>query len=435
MMIRKSPLEYKGPKAYFTDFDHRLVSRHDSLEELLLNGERKLKALLLIKGNIVIAASHLASEFSYNFFKKHQELLCSGAIIPAFRSDKNDISELFKEKTFKEKGSAISFYLEKINETVSWDLDPNSTWFRDRFLADLDNNNSLIRRNINHKHAAILNELANRIRNNKKLSRLTIDEAAGKLPHKERITLLNYRELLYHISGARVVQCESALPQENYIDFDIADMTQHRTKLSDQQILFKLFMELVFDSFQKHPLSVELIDQLSFHDVLEIRQPILESTFQEKYDELISLAVNSNRGDSDHLFNIEQLEGIRTTLVDSFKSIIDEQMPRFITRKALEESKKLLSTSSSVALGIAGLVPVVGTVASLASIIKETPALLVNLSNMHSTASSIKNMAKYQELKNKAIHKMIKNSQFSDKTNFLDLANVLCETIAQRSTL
>ena len=81
--------------------------------------------------------------------------------------------------------------------------------------------------------------------------------------------------------GARVVNCESALPQENYIDYDLSDLTQKRTRLSEDQILSKLFRELVFDSLQKRFLPVDMLDLLSFEDILKIRKPLLGSVFQE----------------------------------------------------------------------------------------------------------------------------------------------------------
>ena len=130
-MRRVKPETIRGPRAYFTDFDHRIVDRTRSLATLRQKGERKLKALLLLKGQIVCAASHLSTRFAYGFFKENPILLTSGSILPAFRSDKKDFSELFARKRFKEKNSAIQFYKDHIQKTVDWELDKNSMWFRD----------------------------------------------------------------------------------------------------------------------------------------------------------------------------------------------------------------------------------------------------------------------------------------------------------------
>ena len=151
-MIRINPKSLRGPRAYFTDFDHRIIYRTRNIGAIKLKGERKLKALLILKGQIVCAASHLSTRFAYEFFKDNPILLTSGAIIPAFRSDKTDLSELFAKKRFKEKDSAIQFFKEHIQKTANWDLDENSMWFRNRFLADLEDDHSLIRTHISSKN-------------------------------------------------------------------------------------------------------------------------------------------------------------------------------------------------------------------------------------------------------------------------------------------
>jgi hypothetical protein len=60
-MERIDPKSLVGPRAYFTDFDHRIVERTRDLPRLRKAGERKLKGLLLVKGQIVCAAAHLAT--------------------------------------------------------------------------------------------------------------------------------------------------------------------------------------------------------------------------------------------------------------------------------------------------------------------------------------------------------------------------------------
>ena len=126
------------------------------------------------------------------------------------------------------------------------------------------------------------------------LGRETIDRASKGLPLKYRRLLQAYRKLLYHVSGARVVNCESALPQENYIDYDLADLQQRRDRLSEEQVLWKLLVELVLDSLQRAVLPIEMLDAISLEDVVKIREPLLASNFQQKYDELIRSVVASS---------------------------------------------------------------------------------------------------------------------------------------------
>lgn len=430
-MKRLSPKSFTGPRAYFTDFDPRIVMRTDP-EKLRVKVERKLKALLLVKGKIVCAASHLTSQFAYNFFYENPILLTERAIVPALRADKSCFAELFEKKRFKEKRSAITFFEEHIQEAVDWDLTDNSSWFRNRFLADLEDENSLINRHIGQEHKNTLIKLADEISKEPLLSRDLIDRVVKGLPRRERLILINYRELLYHISGARAVNCESALPQENYIDYDLADLTQKRTRLSEDQILTKIFLELVFDSLQKYLLPDNLLDLLTFRDIIEIRKPLLNTEFQNNYDKLVQMAVCSYSDSPDEILDIDTLEQIRQKLIETFKEVLNQQLPKFLKKRAFEQAKQLLSNSTSLALGIAGFVPVYGMIASAINAMKDTPALLVNVGETYSSMKALRNIQKYQAVKDKIIKKKIEHSRISDKSAFYDMVDVLLSVMAMR---
>jgi len=434
-MIRINPKSLRGPRAYFTDFDHRIIYRTRNIGAIKLKGERKLKALLILKGQIVCAASHLSTRFAYEFFKDNPILLTSGAIIPAFRSDKTDLSELFAKKRFKEKDSAIQFFKEHIQKTANWDLDENSMWFRNRFLADLEDDHSLIRTHISSKNQPIVKKLAAEIRRGSFLGRELIDRVAKDLPKNEKKLLQNYRELLYHMSGAQVVHCESALPQENYIDYDLADFRQKRVRLSEEQILSKLLIELVFDSLQKSMLPVELLDLLTFEDILLIRQPLLSSSFQNKYDSLIQSVVGSHASPKYELFNIEKLETIRKELSEVFDNVLQEELPRFLKKRALEQSKELASISSSVALGVAGAVPGVGLIASAISVMKDPPALFVNIGQTFSSIKSISKQNEYYQNKERLLRKEIEHSSIGEKATMYEMVDLLLNVISKRIKL
>lgn len=431
-MKRINPSSFSGPRAYFTDFDHRIVTRTSNLQTLKRKGERKLKALLLLKGQIVCAASHLATRFAYEFFEINPILLTSGAIIPAFRSDKTDLSELFARKRFKEKDSAIQFYKDSIQKTVNWNLDDNSMWFRDRFLSDLEDEQSVLRSHISDTYQGILSNLASEIRNGALLGRELIDRLAKDLPRSEKRLLQNYRELLYHVSGARVVNCESALPQENYIDYDLADIKQRRVRLSEEQILSKLFIELIFDSLQRSMLPVELLDLLSFEDIIAIRQPLMSTSFQTKYDQLIKKVMDTYSPDTHKILNIDELEKIRNDLSNTFDEILQKELPRFLKKKAFAQTKQLASVSSSVALGLAGAVPGVGLVASAISVLKDTPALCVNIGQTYQSMKSISNLDRYYQNKQRLLQKEIEESDISDKATFYEMVDLMLQVISKR---
>jgi len=432
-MKRIKPESFRGPRAYFTGFDYRIISRTKNHTLLKKTIERKLKVLLLLKSNVVCAASHLASRFAYGFFKDNPELLSQGYIIPAFRSDKHQIEELFEKKRFKDKNGAARFFADNIITTVDWELEENSAWFRDRFVEEFENEKSVIRSHLEKYSKGIIQQILNEVRSEELLSRDQINRVSIDLPPVPRRILLNYRELIYHMSGARVVNCESSLPQENYIDYDLADIRQKRTKLSEEQILLKMLIEFVIESFQGHAFPVELLDMLSFQDILWIRQPLLESDFQEKYDKLIrSIIEETQKGRGGFLLNLNEIEKIRNDLSATFQKVFEEELPFYLKKRAFAHAKELSGISCSLGLGFLGFIPVVGSLASAASVLKDTPAFLFNLGQTYQSIRSLSDYNEYILAKEKILKDSICSSEINDKSSIIDVVELLTLAISRR---
>lgn len=60
--------QFVGPRAYFTNIDHRLLGQQHVSLQLRRAVERELKVLLLTKQTVVCAASHLKGRFAYDQF-------------------------------------------------------------------------------------------------------------------------------------------------------------------------------------------------------------------------------------------------------------------------------------------------------------------------------------------------------------------------------
>lgn len=375
----------------------------------------------------------MTSDFTYSIFKDNPLLLNEGHIIPALSNDKQDIAELFENKRLKNKKTIIDFYQTNIKYTVNWEIIDNSSWFRDRFIAELENNDSLIRKHFLSLKSKQFEEIINHIRSKKTLSRTQIDNIAAQLQPTEKNVLLAFRELVYHISGARVVNCESALPQENYIDFDLTDLEHKRTRLSEDQILWKLLIELAFEYLQHRYIPIELLDMLSFQDIIMIRQPIMESSFQQKYDELVNTVIQGIKSKSNSfILKANELSKISFKLEKTFKSVFDDEMPKFLRKRAIESAKRLGSVTSSLALGALGFIPVLSAIAGTASILKDTPALLVNVSQMYSSVKSLVASEEYFQNKEKLLKKQIESIDFSEKSEFLDMLDMFSALISHR---
>jgi len=435
-MKRIEPINLTGPRAYFTAFDHRIVQRTTNLQDLRKEVERKLKLLLLIKSRITCGASHLTSEFAYSFFRDNPFLLKEGHIIPALSNDKKDIGELFEDKKLKNKKEIIEFYKENVSWTVNWEIVDNSSWFRNRFIEEFENDASLMRKRLTSIKSKQFKDIIATIKAKRTLSRTVIDNIARQLPSTERNVLLAFRELVYHISGARVVNCESALPQENYIDFDLADLENKRTRLSEDQILWKLFIELAFESLQKRPIPIDLLDMLSFQDILAIRLPILDSTFQSRYDVLVNAVVQGIKPDSpSFLLNADQLSILSIGLAETFKTVLDDEMPKFLKKRAISSAKKLGTVTTSVALGALGFIPVLSAVTGTMSILKDTPALLVNVGQTYSSLKSLAKSEEYYFNKERLLKKQIEDIDISEKSEFLDMLDMLSTLISHRTRI
>jgi hypothetical protein len=132
-----------------------------------------------------------------------------------------------------------NFYRDYINKVVDWELMENVTWFRTTLLRLLKNKHSVIRRNLSSLSKKKLDFLLNKIEGNEILTREIILKTISNWSTKEQRILLDFVNLVYHMSGARVVNCESALPQENYIDYSLTDFFKHRVILSDTTSVFK----------------------------------------------------------------------------------------------------------------------------------------------------------------------------------------------------
>ncbi|MFW9879785.1 MAG: hypothetical protein ACFFG0_42465 [Candidatus Thorarchaeota archaeon] len=192
-MERIEPVTLKGNNDYFTDFDYRILSRIGTTEEIDNYIQISLKEKLLTKNTLVIAASHLTSEYVYNLFRKFPLALKSGLIMPAFPRDKIDLSELFEDKQGKEKEDIINFYKDNISKTVLWDLASNSKFFKDTFHYNINHETIFhrkLKRILNEKE---INELIEEIEKSELLSRETIENFTKKYPASQEL-ILNFRD-------------------------------------------------------------------------------------------------------------------------------------------------------------------------------------------------------------------------------------------------
>lgn len=443
-MLRIDPRQFTGPRAYFTNFDNWIIKGQNDLPLFRKEIERKLKVLILTKSNIVCAGAHLTSEFVYEIFRDNPVLLAREIIIPAFEESRiqtsEDIAKLFVKKEYKTSGKKeeiIGFFKENIQSGVKWQLEDNSGWFKNTFLSELENPSSVIRKNLTGIDSKILERIITKIKENdeKEFSRQLIEQLISDVPvfeHKKIIK--NYRELVYHFSGARVVCCESSLPQENYLDYSLADFENRQTKLSEVQIFWKIFIELAFDTMKFQSLPIELLDRLSFDRVVQIRDMIDQTSFKQQYELLIDKAVQSVNADESELvvYNLEELNNIRQKISDNFSEVFKSELGSYLKKQTYKDTKGLLDSGVSVGLGLAGMmVPGLSFATGLIGLAKDSRQLFMNANQNINNFTELAEMKSYAQSKEKFAKSIIEKSDITDKSLCLDMVTMLSKSITQ----
>lgn len=296
------PTNLKIPRIYFTEFDRVTYSQvawtAEDVEEIKRNLERKVKLLGLIKGAVVIATSHLfESELAQEFIRENPIVLEEGIILPALISKYKNFSDFLSAKREESKERAqylgnnkeeISTLLSNcVNAVIKWDVNLTTKWFKQRLLQDLEDERSVLRFNLSTVPTSRIADVSSRIGELEFCSRGEIYKIAKNSGNRILWTrLCDYTDLIYYLSGARAVNSEGVLPQENLIDFSVADLVRGKTKLSDYEIFYRIFLRIIKDKTQKF-FPVEILDLLNFEDIVELRKTLLHSGFVEKYDRLM----------------------------------------------------------------------------------------------------------------------------------------------------
>lgn len=438
-MKRIDPKTFRGPSAYITDFDPIIFNFQENKEEYLKEVERRLKVTLLTKTTVVCAASHLANEFAYSFFKENPILLNENLVIPALRMDKEQIGDYFDDKKAKDpiKEKICNFYEKSLNKTVNWELYENANWFKKEILTALNDENSVLRRNLFDSSKLDIASLIKKIEKIDILRREDLIAETLNLSSVAKNTLVNFSIMTYHISGANVVNCESSLSQKNYIDYSVSDFTAHRTQLSDTQVFLKFYLELGLNTIHKNPVSVEQIDSLSFEDISELRKPIEKSSFQEKYDKLIQASIQSVETDvmGDNFINgINKSYKTFTEIRETYNDIFKSELPAYTKKKENQLTKQLGSDLIALSLNLSGFSTafrIPSSIYSVYSSCKSGRGILTTLSHIYQNRTEQDYYKLQQNIRRKAIKELIKKSKISQDSPLLDVAEIINNSILE----
>ncbi len=358
-----SPESIRASRVYFTEFDRVTYSQvawtPADVEAIRRNMERKLKLVALVKGHVVIAASHLLeSELAHAILLPHPRLFSEEVIVPALRSEFTGFEGFLDSKLVEGKESAqyegsvrremAQMLDSQVALAMRWKIEQAAGWFKERLLSDITDEQSLLRSCLRQAGIVVPSGLAGQIADLSMLSRKDVYMLAKDTGNKDLWHILSaYADFVYYLSGAKAVYSEGLLPQENLMDFSLTDMANGRTHLSESEIFFKIFVDLVKAATHTH-FPLDVLDALSIDDVLDLHAIAIEDRFVDKYHAIQQktkdgLAVH----DPERLVLVmEELDQFERQLSEDYRIAIERELPRHIKDRKKASAAKLANATA-----------------------------------------------------------------------------------------
>jgi hypothetical protein len=389
MVLRLSPSSLTGPRSYFTDLDpkDRLADRSDIL--------RKLKLQMLTKERVIVAASSLFHISSAELFIGDPGLtkaLNEGIIAPALRDEYSDVIDFYRERSGTEyTDSSKTFFSQNVGAFVTWNLQDNTSWFHNVFLRNLSDKASLLRsklslsqNNIDSFIANINHLIGQRGETERFLTREDIATSSEIFDQKTSAYLVNFGHFIYRLSGARVVNAEGHFPQSNLVNIPLTDRDE---LLSDPTIFWDLYVEAVVSHLSSAVrIEAERLDSLSFMDIFNIRDGLVDTKFADAYDSFIRKTKEEiDIHDPDGLIlKQEEISQASETLAKRFRDGISQELSK---RRIASDVGAIFNLASVIELFTGGIIT--GTVSAAKSIPQITSRVSPKL------AEAINSRAKY----------------------------------------
>lgn len=360
------PEKLSGPRSYFTDIDPKDRSYVQT------DVVRKLKLQLLTKQNIVIAASSLFHDIGFHLFSSDPGLtkcLQNGIVLPAVRDEFDGIVGFFDSK--KNEGYSSNsgvYFTSNTKHYVPWNLQENTQWFQKVFIDNVIDERSLFRSKSQLSQSTALELIArldclikSKPGGQGYLSREDISNVASTMGESISGYLNNFGNLIYRLSGARVVNSEGHFPQSNLANLGFAG---NERQLADTRIFWELYIEAVISNITSAArLSQDRLDSLSFQDVLAIREGLFDVAFAETFDSLMQLAKKDIdvHDPNKLLLTQDEISAISSRLA----ALLRERIGKEVAARN-DNSNKLMQLGSVIELFSGGIV--FGTIGTLKSI-------------------------------------------------------------------
>ncbi len=251
--------------------------------------------------------------------------------------------------------------------SVRWDASKTSEYFRQKLLRDLNDEDSLLHFNLRGTSKEKIDYFAKEIESIGTLSRKDVYARASKSNDEGiRVLVPEYADFIYYLAGALAVECEGAVPQENLVDFSFTDVITRKTHLSESDIFYRIFIDIIESKVHKY-LPVDVLDRLSFKEIVDLRKTLLGKNFIEKYNRVMNLAKAAvDISDPERLiFNLQQLNDYETELREIFRQCVEVEVYK---KQEIETTKSGLRVLGNVA-----------SVVSFSGVVESIYKLVVNV--------------------------------------------------------
>ena len=353
-------------RAYCTDLDLRQVVRGGEAGSRELT--RRLKLLCMLKGHVVVAASHLVESMpSFPFLRDHPSLLSRGIVVPALRKEFATLEDFVVHEDPKRTTSWVGIptvleaakHVDSVAQlAVHWDVDDAAAFFTRLVIEHLLHRQSLLRSLMPDVSDDLAHQIVAHLQQSPRLSRDDIANSLNLIPSTaSREQFRRYADLAYYIAGARAVESVGILPQENLGKFDYGS-SDARRRLSEWDIFFNHCVNAIFAASgpRIHP---DDLDRLEVDDILAFRDGWIGPRFRKKYERVLTLCREriEVRDPQNTVLRLEELDALSNELTLEYgKAAKQEARIKKITNTGMSILSLVLSgVLDSADLAISGL--------------------------------------------------------------------------------
>lgn len=373
-LVKHIPDDLIGPRTYFSLIDKSNIKQVNDWNEYKKELDQVLKILLLTKDTIVVAGSSLCNDKAFDYFSDENKgiLFEKGIIKPAIRSQFSSFSEVFEDRVISKKENLSqdinNFFSEKITEIVPWNLHENSNWYKNQISEQVFDSNSILRSNLRNIDPNAEKHFVNLMS-----KELKIAEQTGNHFDRDKVlmsihknfsgnantAISQFLDLLYYISGSRVVNCENYVPQENLIYYSHATMNFGKKIISDKSVFYNILTQIVLSDVYDNTFPIDIIQNISFKEIISLRESnkTKSKAFREKYEKCIKCAQNiQSVNDKDTLMlNLQELTTLSGEIKFQFDNSIKKELSAFNSKVKISKGIDYVFEIASQLIGLFAL--------------------------------------------------------------------------------